>query len=158
MAEQDEPQTGKPGKPATAQAVPGADAKTGAGSGSLSAAAASAAARIEASIVASRTAAAQKAAEAKAPAAQAARPAATTGAASAKPATAPLKPADPAKPTPAGAGGQILQAGHQLGRGENVLEAVVVAMKVEHDVVADRQFQQPPLQPLVNGRRRAFSG
>lgn len=110
MAEQDEPQTGKPGKPATAQAEPGADARTEAGSGSLSAAAAAAAARIEASIVASRTAAAQKAAEAKAPAAQAAKPAATTGAAPAKPAqapaAAPLKPADPAKPTPAGAGGQ----------------------------------------------------
>lgn len=120
MAEQDEPQTGKPGKPATAQAVPGAGAKTEAGSGSLSAAAASAAARIEASIVASRTAAAQKAAEAKMPAAQGAKPAATTGAAPAKPAqapaaapaaaaqpaAAPLKPADPVKPSPAGAGGQ----------------------------------------------------
>lgn len=115
MAEQDEPQTGKPGTPATAPAVPGAGAKTDSAPGPLSAAAASAAAKIEASLVASRAAAAQKAAEAKAvkpaattgsapagaPAKPAQAPAATTTTAPAKADPAPPKPADTAKKTPA---------------------------------------------------------
>lgn len=102
MAEQDEPQTGKPGTPASAAAA-NAEAAPATRSGSLSAAAEAAAAKIEASLVASRAAAAARkdaaeksaaAPEAKpAAAAPAAKPAANQADAPAKPATAPATPA-----------------------------------------------------------------
>lgn len=69
MAEQDEPQTGKPDTPPSAPPVPPSTPKAAArpnpGSGSLSAAAEAAAAKIEASILASRAAEEKKEAEAK---------------------------------------------------------------------------------------------
>lgn len=121
MAEQDEPQTGKPDTPPSAPAVPPSTPKTEAkpnpGSGSLSAAAEAAAAKIEASILASRAAEEQKEAEVK-QALEAKRAAAATKAAAekktaeAKPVAAPATKAVPAsaaapasKPAQAGSPG-----------------------------------------------------
>ncbi|GAA5227745.1 TIGR01906 family membrane protein [Paeniglutamicibacter antarcticus] len=94
MAEQDEPQTGKPDTPPSAPArppsTPDAEARPKPGSGSLSAAAEAAAAKIEASILASRAAEEKKEAEAK-QALEAKRAAAATKAAAEKK-TAEAKP------------------------------------------------------------------
>lgn len=99
MAEQDEPQTGKPGTPATAPAVPGPKAEAKTASGSLSAAAEAAAAKIEASLLATRAAAAQKAAKPAAAPQGAAVPAAASKPSASSPAAAPA--AAPAKPAQA---------------------------------------------------------
>ncbi len=98
MAEQDEPQTGRPGTPASAPAVPafGAKAEAKPASGSLSAAAEAAAAKIEAS----RAAAARQAAAKPAAAPRAAvesKSAASAPGAPAKPAQAPTAAAAAAK-------------------------------------------------------------
>ena len=50
-------------------------------------------------------------------------------------------------------GSQILQPGHQVRGGEDVLEAVVVAMQVQHDIGLDGRTQDGEAQAL-DGRHR----
>ncbi|OIH83302.1 hypothetical protein BLJ79_14455 [Arthrobacter sp. UCD-GKA] len=158
MAEQDEPQTGKPGTPATAPAVPGPGAKAEAkpASGSLSAAAAAAAAKIEASLVATRAAAAQKAAKPAAAPQAAAKPAAASKPATSSPAApsaAPAKPAQaPAAAAPA-AKAPVAQAGAPL----KPAAKPVAKPKPEEPEEVEDIIAQIPVEPLPETTKVAVS-